>query len=140
MLCQKRYWIYALLLLWSVFSGIPVASAAVSFLPPGQAHLAAPAHVSCPVVDTEVVVWWDAVAGAFAYQVEAVGFLDDGTLIALNDFVFTPPGTIVLDSFASLTVHVRALALTQQHGGPLASAIPKGRWSEVCSVELPGVP
>ncbi len=112
------------------------ATAAVSFLPPSATQMRAPANVSCPVAGTEVVVSWDRVAGAFAYQVEAVGLLDDGTIIATSDFVFTPPGTIVLDDFATLTVHVRALALTQQHGGPLASAIPKGLWSEVCGVEL----
>jgi hypothetical protein len=113
------------------------AFAAPPLVPPGQAKLPAPENVVCPVVGTDVIVAWDLIADANAYQVEMIGILADGSIIVDSDFLLAPPDVIVLDDFAALTVHVRALPAPKHAGGPLQAGAPKGIWSEPCVVEIP---
>jgi hypothetical protein len=114
-----------------------IAFAAPPLVPPGHAKLPAPTNVLCPVVGADVVVAWDLVANAAAYQVERVGILADGTSADESDFVLTPPDTIALNGATALTVHVRALPAPKHDGGPVQGAGPKGHWSEPCVVDIP---
>jgi hypothetical protein len=111
--------------------------AAPPLVPPGHAKLPAPTNVLCPVVGTDVVVAWDLVTDANAYQVEHVGILADGTSVEESDFLLSPPDTIALNGATALTVHVRALPAPKHDGGPVQGAGPKGYWSEPCVVDIP---
>lgn len=111
--------------------------------PPGHAKLPAPLNVTCPVIGTDVVVAWDLVADAFAYQVEYVALgvggewsAGDAEYIPVSVFVLTPPVTIPLDDVEALTIHVRALPAPKHEGGPYSGASPKGQWSSPCVVDL----
>ena len=111
--------------------------AAPPLVPPGHAKLPAPAGVTCPVVGTDVVVSWDVVVGANAYQVEFMGILADGTPEEDSDFVLTTTDSIPVNGFVTMTVHVRALPAPHHEGGPLPGAGPKGEWSDPCVVAFP---
>lgn len=117
-----------------------LSPAAPPLIPPGHAKLPAPENVVCPVVGTEVMVSWDAVGGANAYQVEFMGLLADGTPEEESDFVLTATDVIPLNGFTTMTVHVRALPAPKHEGGPVQGVGPKGAFSVPCAVVMPVLP
>lgn len=104
--------------------------------PGPKPKLDAPLNVTCAVVDTNVVVSWDLVVGAVAYQVESIGIVADGSTVEDSEFVAGPPVLIPVDDFASLAVHVRGLTAPKHAHNPVQAGR-KGFWSDVCVVELP---
>ena len=119
------------------FLAAPLVSvAAPPLVPPGHAKLSAPTGVVCPVIGTNVMVSWDAVPEANAYQVEFMGVLADGTPEEDSDFVLTTTDVIPRNGFVTMTVHVRALPALKHDGWLLSGAGPKGNWSDPCVVEF----
>lgn len=96
--------------------------------------LAAPTNVTCPLTVDGVVVSFDAVPEANAYQVEFVCSNALGELREESVFILAPPLTVAEEDCTVVAVHVRALPGPKHEGGPLQGGGPKGVWSDICTV------
>lgn len=78
------------------------------------AKLDAPENVTCPATIDGVLVSWDAVDGASAYQIEYICENALGEFLEESEFVADGPVLLAPEDCLVLTAHVRALGEPKQ--------------------------